>query len=301
MDEQGPHPTDYFFAMAYVFACQIIPPFVHAKLQNNIKDLIVRLEHEEKMFPFVHLSEGDKAAVIRVLRQWQKPWPAISKPTHVRKLVKLNTPTNHPLDGHPLGPKKEEDTPEKKDFKTFTALFPSEAVARQWEPILGDALVEYRKTGKVEKLLEQINSTRAINNTAIDYDFAESGFQRGDGSGPYLEFDPLATVQSMDLNATRRKPKKADDSQKAVERLADFFRAHAISAMKLNYQKRLAVEMIAGEMIDIMERIWCNVVKVRRHGSFGCALYPLDFAVIRTGSSMTFEPSCTMMRIRLSH
>lgn len=199
------------------------------------------------------------------------------------------------------GQKKEEDTPEKKDFKTFTALFPSEAVARQWEPILGDALVEYRKTGKVEKLLEQINSTWAVNNTAIDYDFAESGFQRGDGSGPYLEFDPLATVQSMDLNATRRKPKEADDSQKAIERLADFFRAHAISAMKLNYQKRLAVEMIAGEMIDIMERIWCNVVKVRRHGSFGCALYPLDFAVIRTGSSMTFEPSCTMMRIRLSH
>lgn len=130
MDEKGLHPTDYFLAMAYVFACQIIPPFVQSKLQNNIEDLIARLQDEGKMLPFVHLSDGDKVAVIRVLRQWQKPWPAISKPAHARKLVNLDTPTGHLLDGHPLGPRKEEDAPEQKDLKKFTALFPSETVAK---------------------------------------------------------------------------------------------------------------------------------------------------------------------------
>lgn len=128
--------------------------------------------------------------------------------------------------------------------------------------------LEHRKTGKDEKLLKLVNSTGAVNNTAIDYDFADFGFQAGDGSGPYLEFDPLATVQSMDLDATRRKPKNADHAQKATERLADFFRVHDIYAMKLNYQKRLVVEMIAGEMTDILERIRYNALD-HRHSDAG--------------------------------
>lgn len=171
------------------------------------------------------------------------------------------------MDGLPFGSGKEKDTPERKDFKKFTALFPSEAEVKQWEPALSDALAEYRKTGKSEKLLQQIDSTWAVNNTAIDYDYAEFGVRTGDGSGPYLEFNPLETVESMDFQATTRRSKKVDRSEKAMDRLANIFRIHGISAIRMNYRKWLTVEIIAGEMTDIMERIRYNALDHRRVGS----------------------------------
>ncbi|KAM3512042.1 hypothetical protein MY11210_004302 [Beauveria gryllotalpidicola] len=258
MTTKGPHPTDYFLVMAYVFACQIIPPFVQAKLQSNIQDLIERLENRKEPLSFIHLHACDTEAVIRVLRQWQSPWPAISKPAHVRKIIMDNTPPPGPL-----APNKGPDGPEKKDFKKFAALFPSQALARQWEPSLADTLAEYNKTGKGKKLLQQIDLTWAVNNTLIDYDFADYELETPGGSSAYLEFDPLEMVSAADFAAESGKPDKAKKNN-SIDRLADLFRVHTISTMKLHSQKRLTVEMIAGEMTDIMERIRYNALQHRR-------------------------------------
>lgn len=254
MMTKGPHPTDYFLVMAYVFACQVIPPFVQKKLQSNIQDLIERLENKEEPLSFIYLHACDTEAVIRVLRQWQSPWPAISKPAHVRKVIKDQTPSPGPL-----APKKGPDGPEKIDYKKFAAVFPSQALARQWEPSLADTLAEYKKTGKGEELLQQIDLTWAVNNTLIDYDFADHGLNVPGGSFPHLEYDPLEMVSATDFASRDGQPDKAKKNN-AIDRLADLFRVHTISTIKLHSQKRLTVEMIVGEMTDIIERIRYNAL-----------------------------------------
>ncbi|EJP61914.1 tetratricopeptide-like protein [Beauveria bassiana ARSEF 2860] len=258
MTTKGPHPTDYFLVMAYVFACQIIPPFVQKKLQSNIQDLIERLENKKEPLSFIHLHACDTEAVIRILRQWQNPWPAISKPAHVRKFIEEKTPPPNPL-----APDKGPDGPEKKDFRKFAALFPSQALARQWEPSLADTLAEYKKTGKGKKLLQQIDATWAVNNTLIDYDVADYELEIPGGSCAYLEFDPLEMVSAADFASKSGERAKAKTNN-SIDRLADVFRVITISTMKLHSQKRLIVEMIVGEMTDIMERIRYNALEHRR-------------------------------------
>ncbi|KJZ68139.1 hypothetical protein HIM_12472 [Hirsutella minnesotensis 3608] len=54
---------------------------------------------------------------------------------------------------------------------------------------------------------------------------------------------------------------KADYS--SIEQLADVFRAFSISTLTLSLQKRLVVELIIGEMADIMERIRYDLLDYR--------------------------------------
>lgn len=46
---------DEYLAMAYLFGCQIIPPFAEAKLQSNIRQLIKRLEGKAAALQFVYV------------------------------------------------------------------------------------------------------------------------------------------------------------------------------------------------------------------------------------------------------
>lgn len=42
ISKEGPAAMDYFLAMAYLFSCQIIPPFVEVQLQSHIQELITK-------------------------------------------------------------------------------------------------------------------------------------------------------------------------------------------------------------------------------------------------------------------
>ncbi|KAM0738037.1 hypothetical protein ACQRIT_007513 [Beauveria bassiana] len=145
----------------------------------------------------------------------------------------------------------------------FAALLPSQALARQWEPSLADTLAEYKKTGKGKKLLQQIDVTWAVNNTLIDYDVADYELDIPGGSCAYLEFDPLEMVSAADFASKSGERAKAKTNN-SIDRLADVFRVITISTMKLHSQKRLTVEMIVGEMTDIMERIRYHALEHRR-------------------------------------
>ncbi|KJZ69859.1 hypothetical protein HIM_10759 [Hirsutella minnesotensis 3608] len=259
ISEEVPNATDYFLAMAYIFSCQVIPPFVEAKLQRNIRELIKRLEGEDAALQFIYVREHDREPLIRVLRQWQQPWDGISKVADARKFIKqkhweggLRTASYF---GQCLehGPRSE-----RNDFDRFTTLLPPAVVANRREPSLVDPLAEYRSTGKSKKLLQHIDSNWRINNTLIDYDFADRSREQGDERSLPLEFHPLEVVESMGLLEPTQ---KANTS--SIEQLADVFRAFSISTLTLSIQKRLVVELIVGEMADIMERIRYNLLDYR--------------------------------------
>ncbi|KAF5120465.1 hypothetical protein E5D57_013819 [Metarhizium anisopliae] len=88
ISEEVPDAADCFLVMAYIFSCQVIPPFVEVKLQSSIRELIKRLEGEDAALPFTYVREHDRKPLIRVLHQWQQPWEGMSKVTDVRRFIK---------------------------------------------------------------------------------------------------------------------------------------------------------------------------------------------------------------------
>lgn len=266
VNEQGPHPTSYFPSMAYIFSCQIIPPFAYVHLQVSIKSLIKRLEGEEKPLPFTYVQDCDRERVIRVLKHWQQPWSGLATVEAAKKVVEKKN-SNNAARARALGGERErgEEHPEKKDIDRFSTLLPSAKLAEEWEPSLSDNLADYRKTGNGEKLQQQIDSTWFVNNTLIDYDYANFALEQGNGSFPTIEFDPLHVVGAMDLMTQGSKPES--DEKCAIEALAAIFRLHTISTMQLMSKKRVSVELVAGEMSDFMERVRHNVLAYRHEAS----------------------------------
>ncbi|KJZ70538.1 hypothetical protein HIM_10082 [Hirsutella minnesotensis 3608] len=181
ISEEVPNAADYFLAMAYIFSCQIIPPFVEAKLQSNIRELIKRLEGEDAALQFIYVREHDREPLIRILRQWQQPWGGISKVADVRRFIQQKNWENGLRTATYFGRCPELGTrTERNDFDRFTTLLLPRVVASRLEPSLVDPLAEYRSTGKSKNLLEHIDSNWRVNNTLIDYDFADRSREQGD-------------------------------------------------------------------------------------------------------------------------
>ncbi|KAJ3534692.1 hypothetical protein NM208_g7439 [Fusarium decemcellulare] len=247
MSEQVPNAKDYFLTMAYIFGCQVIPPFVEDKLQSNITGLIKRLEGQDAALPFIYVPQHDREPLIRVLQD-------------VRRFVQQKHWENGLHTAHYFGQGLESGSEaERNDFDRFTALLPPAGVVNRREPSLVGPLAEYRSTGKSKKLSQHIDSTWRINNTLIDYDFAGRSREQGDEESLPLEFRPLEVIESMGLFGPT---KKANTS--SIEQLADIFRAFSISTLNLGLQKRLVVEVIIGEMADVMERIRYNLLDHRQ-------------------------------------
>ena len=257
-----PNAMDYFLAMAYTFSCQIIPPKVESILQSNINELIKRLEIESDVLQFIYVREQDRKPLIRVLRQWQKPWNGMSKVADVRKFIEQERALD---DLH--GPPAFANSPssgtrwDRNDFERLTTLMPPATVANRWEPSLIDALSEYRSTGRSTKLGQHVDLNWKINNTLIDYDFANRSREQGDHRSHPLVFHPLKVIESMDVLKSARKANVSP-----IKHFADIFRIFSTSTSRLGSQNRLVVEVIVGEMADIMERIRYNILDHRLSG-----------------------------------
>lgn len=118
-------------------------------------------------------------------------------------------------------------------------------------------MAEYRSTGKSEKLLQYIDSNWRLNNTVIDYDYANIKREQGDDGLAVFEFQPLKVAELMGVDTTE----KAGTS--SIERLAEKFQTFSFSTLTLGVKKRLVIEVIVGEMADIMERIRYNLLDHR--------------------------------------
>ncbi|KJK85219.1 hypothetical protein H633G_10949, partial [Metarhizium anisopliae BRIP 53284] len=212
----------------------------------------------------------DREPLLRVLRQWQQPWDGFSKIADVRRLIEQNLrkadmrvasvmgrvpePAASLMDQVPEpGPKEE-----REDFRRFQTLLPPMADVKRCEPSLVELLAKYRSSGKGKKLYQYIDANWRFNNTLVDYDFANRRREHGnDLTGPF-DFHPLEVIESM------RGPGSTDKADtNCIQQLADVFRVFNFSILMLDPGKRLVVEVIAGEMADIMDRMRYNLLDHR--------------------------------------
>lgn len=247
-----PRGDDCFLDMAYLFSCQIIPPWVEARLQTSISELIKRLEGEgDDVLEFVFVAENDRKPLARVLRQWQHPWPGLSNAREVRKFVKPRQRSDRLRAEALFGGKRDgSNKSEKADFENLTVVLPPAAVAERRETSLVKPLADYRSTGDIKGLRQHIRSNWRVNNTLIDYDFADAVRQQGETGFGAIEFDPLEVTESMGAP-----PPRGEGDSSSIEKLAMVFRGFSTSTFGFSIEGRLVVELIVGEAADVMERI----------------------------------------------
>lgn len=273
ISNEGPRIADHFLAMAYIFSCQIIPPFVKAKLQSNISELIKKLEGEDADIQFIYVRDHDRKPIIRILRHWQQPWDGMPKVADVRIFIKQKRMEGGMRAASFFGQKIEHGPEaERRDFYKFTTLLPPVLVAKRREPSIVDALGGYRSTGKSKRLLNHIDSNWKINNTLLNYDFANRHREQGDDESHPLDFDPLEVVELMGIMDPTANPNIS-----SIEKLADVFRSFSVCTLTLGEQKRLVVEVVVGEMADIMERIRYNLLDYRLSRGARGTLDPTTF------------------------
>ncbi|QPH11568.1 hypothetical protein C2857_003367 [Epichloe festucae Fl1] len=260
LSQGDPRGHDYFLDMAYLFSCQIVPPWVEARLQTSIRELIKRLEGKGDVLEFVFVPENDRKPLARVLRPWQHPWPGLSNAQEVRNFVKQRLHSERVrAEALFVGKCDRRSKSEKADFGKITVMLPPAAVAERRETSLVKPLADYRSTGKIKGLRQHIRSNWRVNNTLMDYDSAEAVRRHRDTDFNAIEFDPLEVTESMGAAP----PPRGEGDSSSLEKLAMVFRGFSTSTFGFSIEDRLVVELIIGEVADIMERIRYKILHHR--------------------------------------
>ncbi|EFY95072.2 tetratricopeptide [Metarhizium robertsii ARSEF 23] len=235
------------------------PTVRRGQAPSNIRELIKRLEGIAAPLQFVYIRDHDREPLLRVLRQWQQPWDGFSKIADVRRLIEQNLRKADMRAASLIGEVPEfGPREEREDFRRFHTLLPPMADVKRCEPSLVELLAKYRSSGKGKKLYQYIDAHWRFNNTLVDYDFANRRREQGnDVPGPF-DFHPLEVIESM------RGPGSTDKADiSCIQKLAEVFRVFNFSILMLDPGKRLVVEVIAGEMADIMDRMRYNLLDHR--------------------------------------
>ncbi|KAJ3495502.1 hypothetical protein NLG97_g3351 [Lecanicillium saksenae] len=147
---------DGFIAIAYLFSCQVIPPTAAGMCHDSISRLIKSLEAGEDGVEIALVRDCGRNAIVRVLRQWQKPYPAMSTVADVREHLEGTYWPGKDRAAEDNGPTSAEIESEKRTFRKITTLLPSLSFAEKHRPGLAKALQEHWNASSQLRLREAV-------------------------------------------------------------------------------------------------------------------------------------------------
>ncbi|KAL8404449.1 hypothetical protein RB594_009340 [Gaeumannomyces avenae] len=262
--------------MSYLFSSPFLPPFVVEKLKGQLQSLIKALEEGEALLKFLYIPPDTRRRVLQVLRQWNAPLPLQFRSKWTRAGARGDGKNARPKTGQVGGLDAD-----GKTFDDLMAIFASEDYISRREPALSPLLAAYRKgePGARDKLEEYLAATWTPNPTFIDVAWEEAleatfvsapGFPRngtGQEKGDWIarfKRSCWSDPNSVDVAAALGcgvPTKSPDEWDGAMEALNTFFSSLSLSLIHLG--GRITIEMIAGEMGDVMERMRHGVLEHR--------------------------------------
>ncbi|KAF9878329.1 putative tetratricopeptide [Colletotrichum karsti] len=262
-----PRIEDALTCMAYVYSSAFIPPFVLMKLMEHIRTLIDRLEEGGDVLGLIYVPEDTRAQVIRKLKQWTEDLGEQYAPKKIRAPLLANF---HKTDeqkkkvfGEDPVDKQKEIEERQRDFKEFGVVFANDVFIGRREPELG-ALLEAFRSGAPEakKNLEQhIDANWKTNPTVLDMDYEPRRHEEVDPSAPSyellptLDWDPTSLIHNLSI------PVKDAEKNDVIKSLEEFFDYLCVATMSLT--DRMDIEVISGEMADVLDRIRYNKLEHR--------------------------------------
>lgn len=253
--------------MSYLYSSPYLPPFVVEKLKLQLPPLIKALEEGEALLKFLYVPPDTRSRILQVLRQWNAPLPLQFRSKWTRAGVRRNMESALPRRAGSGGLDAD-----GKTYKDLLAIFGPEDYISRREPALSPLLAAYRKgeAGARDKLEEYLAATWIPNPTFVDVGWEEVRAATFDSAPGYPrsgseeeEADWLAKLNPsgwydpnpVDIAAALGGgvPAKASEWEGAIDALNTFFSTLSLSLIHLG--GRITVEMMAGEMGDVMERM----------------------------------------------
>ena len=242
---------------------------------EHIRNLANPLEDDKdpngsSLLATIYIPKDSRAQVIHKLQQWSEPLdsrfsPKVLRANAIRQRKVTKDMQRTAMGRQPRNSKHLEQC--QRDFDTFGVIFGDHTFQERREPALV-ALVDAYRAGrpKSKQALEKhIDEHWKLNPTAVDLDHTPGSSMVKDtlqppGNSPVLEWDPLHLV-GMLLNPLGTYV-QGDIAMKGMNY---FFEIVAISLMSLS--DGLTIEMIAGEMADVLDRLGHQCLEHRLHKS----------------------------------
>ncbi|KAI2467676.1 hypothetical protein F4781DRAFT_423198 [Annulohypoxylon bovei var. microspora] len=227
-------------SLSYLYSAHIIPPFAWEMLQATISKLLEKLENRQQPLGWVYLPVSLMDVVVRPLKDWQITRYTTSE---IRCFVMLRP---HQTIDHIHCIECEAD---HRTFKKFGVLFPPEA---RFEPELSALVTAYNNNERdaQQRISHYLDDHWKVNSTLTDW---SDQMVRSDlGLKLNVMHDPFCIIDCLTKQATSMI--KSSRSAYSVLTLAtEFFERVCISLILL--KERLTVEMIVGDMADVLERV----------------------------------------------
>ncbi|KAL1882911.1 hypothetical protein Daus18300_000549 [Diaporthe australafricana] len=301
----SPALQDATLVIVYLYIGHVMPPFAHEALLRTISELIRVLEKKSAKSPllkWIVMSDATRVQVLEHLRHWSRPLDKLYRPENVRKLVEDNVAQDHMIrrmanglvgDGPPPPTCEEDDA----IFNQFTITPPPAAFIRRHEPEIGKLLdlarsartKTHTRASSTVAVDEYINRYWKTNVTMMDFEWEAKKDRNNDlGIPSHLEWQRLPALEGDPVSLLHRimggmNPEAVPGQNGVVGIMGSYFFVVGHSLQLIRSASQLRVELIAGEMTDIMERL--------RYGCLDDRSY--------TGSSLSFPR--TFDRIHMSN
>lgn len=271
---------DTLWVASYLYLGHVLPPFVRARLKSTIVALIQTLERDgtRGLRSPVTIPPSTVAQILHHLRIWSQPLDSLYSTENLREIVGEGiqkrkwrrmmtgaTARSGDLEGAPPPPSCARDV---EIFDEVTIIPPPAEFLTRHEPGLRRLLKSFNPNSSkgtgITELEDYVDSTWAVNMTLLDMDW-ETKKDRYNLELPADEpGSHMAKITSMEGDAlsmlrNTMYPTDLNDSIPGVRGiigLMSFYLKLVASAMNLlRSTSNLRLEMIAGEMTDVMERM----------------------------------------------
>ncbi|KAI8958416.1 hypothetical protein F5Y11DRAFT_336255 [Daldinia sp. FL1419] len=238
-------------SLSYVFCSQVMPPFAWDKLQETIGRLLDKLEKKEQPTEVTYLPISQMDKVENSLRTWRTGLATMYTVSQVRRHV-----TRHSV-----------ITPEEmmmflkfdvdiQLFRDFSVVFPPRIMQSMLEPELSPLFADYQagKQGAEERVSNYLDSHWKVNVTLLD---AKLQARLAEPKGlDVMDEHPFRVVASMLKQLPRLRA--LNTSMNCMNLMSDFFQKVGLSLLQL--QDKLTIEIIVGDMAEVMERVRYNML-----------------------------------------
>lgn len=273
-------------SIAYIYASHILPPFLYKKLQEIIKRMIEGLEENatSPYFKWLYVEPSTKAQILHYLRSWQQPPTGKLRTENVRKAARENIRSDRARGAMMFGdaPSREPlGAPRDRElFEKLTFIPPPQRYMAKIEPELLKLVTAYesKEAGAYQALEKYLDDKWQTNITIFDPDWEEKRHipigTVAVGGIASAACDPFELARDLLQNLGGR---QAINDDTLIEGVMHFFSILARALLELQADGRMTMEMIAGEMGDVADRLRYDALAHRKQGAIGEGLDPSRF------------------------
>ncbi|KAI1139797.1 hypothetical protein F5Y05DRAFT_380108 [Hypoxylon sp. FL0543] len=241
IDEQTREIT--LLSLSYLYCTQVIPPFVWEKLQETINNLVRKLENKEQPLASAWVLVSQMDAIVQQLKTWQTGPATEYKAAQIRRIVSESASDEDAY---------RECKADRRAFRDFSVMFPPSAVLSRFEPELSALVTDYQHgDGRSRKRISAyLNKHWKVNPTLIDVKWQA---RQPPGDEPVLEGHPHGIVDKLIGMFSRLNAPNRASTYCILQHAGTFFEKVRLAILSL--EDRLMVEMIIGDMTEVLDRL----------------------------------------------